>query len=110
MSIGFGFIIKFGFILGKLVGVYLVVSGVSIVVENFFCLLGDDEYIGVMEKGYRVIVKFMGFELKVGLMVYYVVDMVLLLYGVVVLSLKFDVLWLFRYIFSDYYRNIIKMS
>ncbi|EKN3565123.1 DUF4225 domain-containing protein [Yersinia enterocolitica] len=110
MSTGFGLIAKSGFILGKLAGAHLVVSGASTGAENFLRLLGDDEYTGVMEKGYRATAKFMGFEPKVGSMAYHAVDMASSLYGVVALSLKPDVLRLFRYIPSDYYRNITKMS
>lgn len=107
---GLGLIIKSGFILGKLAGAHLVVSGASTAAENFLHLLGDDEYTGVMEKGYRATAKFMGFEPKAGSMAYHAVDMASSLYGVVALSLKPDIWRLFKYIPSDYYRNYTKMS
>ncbi|CNJ73672.1 putative inner membrane protein [Yersinia aldovae] len=110
MNTGFGLIIKSGFTLGKLAGAHLAVSGASTAAENFLRLLGDNEYTGVMEKGYRATAKFMGFDPKFGSMAYHSVDMASSLYGMLALSLKPDVLRLFRYIPSDYYRNITKMS
>ncbi|CNH18607.1 putative inner membrane protein [Yersinia aldovae] len=107
---GYGVVTKAGFMLGKLAGAHLVVSGASSVFENFIRLLGNEEYVGFMEKGYRVTAKFMGFDPKMGSMAYHFVDMASSLYGVFTLNLKPDMWRLFRYIPNDYYRNFTRMS
>jgi Protein of unknown function (DUF4225) len=107
---GIGVAVKAGSVIGKLAGTHLFVSGVSTASEKFIRLLGQNEYMGLMEKGYRVTAKFMGFEPKVGSLVYHSVDMASSIYGVFALSLKPDVWRLFRYIPSDYYRNFTRMS
>ncbi|EKN4745831.1 DUF4225 domain-containing protein [Yersinia enterocolitica] len=107
---GAGLIVKSGFVIGKLAGAHLTLSGASTVAEKVYHLLGQDNYVGFMEKGYRITAKFMGFEPKAGSMAYHAVDMASSLYGVVALSLKPDVWRLYKYIPSDYYRNFTKMS
>ncbi|MBW7981299.1 DUF4225 domain-containing protein [Enterobacillus tribolii] len=107
---GAGILYKATTTIGKLAGTHVIFSGADIATENISKLMGDREAIGFMKNGYMGTAAFFGFDKKVGLIAYHSVDMGTSLYGIFKLTRKPDARRLYRYISSDFYRQVNNMS
>lgn len=108
---GVGLAINAGFTLGKIAGVHITLSGMSAGMQKIAHLLGNNDYVGFMEKSYISTAEFLGFNKKYGSMAYHSLDMTTSMYGIFALRFKpINNGRLFYYIPSDYYRTFSAMS
>lgn len=91
---------------GNIIGV---MAGVTIVLHGANSLQTDSSA-GLIQNGYIATAEFLGFEKKVGVLAYNFMSIGLSGYGMARMVLKPDVWRLFRYIPTDYVRNIKTMG
>lgn len=110
---GFGLIassIPAGNIIGVVAGATLVVNGFSSGLENVQKLAGMDDPKNYVKNAYEDTAQFLGFDQRVGLLAYQLVDLTTSYYGIFKLTLKPDAQRLWRYINTDFYRKASTMS
>jgi Protein of unknown function (DUF4225) len=100
-----------GNILGVVAGATIILHGANGIQEVIKNLIYDtDSSTGFMLNGYIATAEYLGFDTKVGIMAYNLMSIGLSGYGMARLVLKPDAWRLFRYIPTDYVRNIKTMG
>jgi hypothetical protein len=100
-----------GNIVGVIGGATIFLHGINGVEESLKNLINhNDNTMGFLQKRYIATAEFLGFDKKAGMMAYNLVGIGLSGYGMARLVLKPDTWRLFRYIPSDYVRNIKTMG
>ncbi|WP_233268479.1 DUF4225 domain-containing protein [Pantoea sp. BAV 3049] len=100
-----------GNIVGIAFGGTLVLHGANALEESVVNFKsGNDDANGHLKEGYIYTAKLLGFDEKTGRLAYSYMDLFLSAYGMTRLAMKPESWRLFRYIRSDYVRNIKNMS
>lgn len=99
-----------GNMLGIIAGATLVLNGVSSAAESVQKLAGKVSPINFMRDGFEGSAEFLGFDRKVGLLAYQMVDLSTSYYGMFKLTLKPDAWRLYRYLAPDFMRQVNTMS
>ena len=99
-----------GNVLGIIAGATLVLNGVSSAAEGIQKLAGKEHAVNFMRDGFEGSAEFLGFDRKVGLLAYQLVDLSTSYYGMFKLSLKPDAWRLYRYLAPDFMRQVTTMS
>ncbi|MBK4724321.1 MULTISPECIES: DUF4225 domain-containing protein [Erwiniaceae] len=97
-------------LIGKVAGVYVMVSGFSSGKESYSKLVGDDDQNDFLKDTYVRIAKFMGFDKKIGLTAYHSMEIISSAYGVFRMSLKSNAWRLYKFIPSDFQMQVNRMS
>lgn len=98
-------------VVGAIAGTALILHGASNIEENALALYYDDpDYKGFARRGYEYGASALGFDPRIGSMVYGGVDLALSGYGALRHVLKPDAWRLFRYINTDFIRSYKTMS
>lgn len=94
-------------VLGAFTGTLLVIHGFNSIQEGFENIKnGKNDSTGIVKEGYVKTAKFFGLDDKVGKLAYSSMDLTLSAYGLSRMILKKDAWRLFKYIPTDYIRNI----
>ncbi|MFK8258616.1 DUF4225 domain-containing protein [Erwinia sp. AnSW2-5] len=111
---GSGAIVKSAFdsasVIGKIAGFYVMASGASSTSESLLKLLGSDSAPNLLRDSYVGIAHFMGFDKKAGLTAYHSMEIITSAYGVFRMSVKPDSWRLYKFIPSDFYIQVGRMS
>ncbi|AUX71777.1 DUF4225 domain-containing protein [Erwinia pyrifoliae] len=99
-----------GNVLGMLAGSALVANGAGSAVESIDKLRGIPNPSNPVKEAYEDTAEFFGFDPRLGLLAYQVVDLTTSYYGIFKLTLKPETWRLFKYLPTDYYRKVQVMS
>nr|WP_167518593.1 DUF4225 domain-containing protein [Kosakonia arachidis] len=99
-----------GNVVGMIAGATLFLNGTSSVAEGIQKLSGSDNPSNLMRDTYENSAQFLGFDRRVGLLAYQLVDLTTSYYGIFKFTLKPDVWRLYRYTTPDFYRKVSTMS
>lgn len=99
-----------GNILGVVAGSTLVMNGVGSGIESIGRLSGVAHPSNPIRDKYEDVADFFGFDKRLGLLAYQVVDLTTSYYGIFKLTLKPEAWRLYKYLPTDYYRKVQVMS
>ncbi|MBN9928892.1 DUF4225 domain-containing protein [Pantoea agglomerans] len=100
-----------GTIIGSAFGGMLVLHGLNGFQESVENLVyGKNDSVGLLKQGYVATAEFLGFDQRVGQLVYSSMDLTLSLYGIVRLVQKPEAWRLYYFLNTDYVRGIKEMS
>ncbi|ELQ7070393.1 DUF4225 domain-containing protein [Salmonella enterica] len=99
-----------GNVIGVVAGASLILNGISSATESIQKLYGVQRPVNFMKDAYKNTAEFLGFDKKVGLLAYQLVDLTTSYYGVFKLTVKPDAWRLFHYVTPDFQRKINSMS
>ncbi|MEJ5175594.1 DUF4225 domain-containing protein [Erwinia sp. MYb416] len=102
--------IKAGSMVGKIAGSYIIISSGTSMLENILKLYGKEDPPNFLKDAYVGVAKFMGFDRRIGLTTYHSMEIVSSAYGVFKMSLKADAWRLYKFIPSDFYIQVGRMS
>lgn len=107
---GGGLIMKSASAVGKIAGFYVAISGLSTARESYLKLRGDKDSSGFLKDAYVSAANFIGLDKKAGLTAYHSMEITSSAYGVFRVSLKSNAWRLYKFIPSDFYMQISRMS
>jgi len=99
-----------GNVLGVVAGSTLVMNGVGSGIETLGSLSGVAHPSNPIRDKYEDVADFFGFDKRLGLLAYQVVDLTTSYYGIFKLTLKPEAWRLYKYLPTDYYRKVQVMS
>nr|WP_257788823.1 DUF4225 domain-containing protein [Pantoea alhagi] len=99
-----------GNVIGIVAGSSLIVNGAGSAIEGIDKLRGVPDPSNPVREAYEDTAEFFGFDQRLGLLAYQVVDLTTSYYRVLKLSLKPEAWRLFKYLPTDYYRKVQVMS
>lgn len=99
-----------GNVLGIVAGSTLIINGVGSGIESIGKLRGVSHPSNPVRNAYGDVADFLGFDQRLGLLAYQVVDLTTSYYGIFKLSLKPEAWRLYKYLPTDYYRKVQIMS
>lgn len=99
-----------GNVLGVIAGSTLIMNGVGSGIEGIGKLRGVPNPSNPVRDAYEDIAEFFGFDQRLGLLAYQVVDLTTSYYGIFKLTLKPEAWRLYKYLPADYYRKVQTMS
>lgn len=99
-----------GNIIGAIAGSALIAHGAGAVAESIDKFRGVANPSNPVKALYEDSAQFLGFDRRLGLLTYQVVDVTTSYYGILKLSLKPEAWRLFKYLPTDYYRKVQAMS
>ncbi|MCK1969158.1 DUF4225 domain-containing protein [Franconibacter sp. IITDAS19] len=99
-----------GNIIGIAAGATLFLNGASSAAENIQKLVGAENPSNIIRDAYENSARFLGFDRRIGLLAYQLVDLSTSYYGLFKLTLKPDVWRLYRYTTPDFYRKVSTMN
>lgn len=102
--------ISTGNVFGIIAGATLVMNGVGSGIESINHLTGVVHPSNPIKNKYEEAAHFLGFDKRLGLLAYQVVDLTTSYYGIFKLTLKPEAWRLYKYLPADYYRKVQAMS
>ncbi|AIR85246.1 DUF4225 domain-containing protein [Pantoea rwandensis] len=99
-----------GNVVGMLAGSALVANGAGSTIESIDKLRGIPNPSNPVKEAYEDTAEFFGFDSRLGLLAYQVVDLTTSYYGIFKLTLKPESWRLFKFLPTDYYRKVQVMS
>lgn len=99
-----------GNIFGAMAGATVIANGFGSFIEHTETLRGIPNPSNPVREGYEDIAEFLGFDKRIGLLSYQLIDLTTSYYGIFKLTLKPDAWRLYRYLPTDYYRKVQVMS
>lgn len=99
-----------GNVIGIIAGSALITNGAGAMAESIDKLRGVPNPSNPVKEAYEDSAEFLGFDRRLGLLTYQVVDLTTSYYGIVKLTLKPEAWRLFKYLPTDYYRKVQVMS
>lgn len=99
-----------GNVLGIVAGSTLIINGAGSGIESIGKLRGSHNPSNPVKDVYGETADFLGFDKRLGLLAYQVVDLTTSYYGIFKLTLKPEAWRLYKYIPTDYYRKVQIMS
>lgn len=99
-----------GNIIGALAGSTLIMNGAGSGIEGISKLRGVSTPSNPVRDAWEDVAEFLGFDQRLGLLAYQVVDLTTSYYGIFKLTLKPEAWRLFKYLPADYYRRVQVMS
>ncbi|WP_455811297.1 DUF4225 domain-containing protein [Pseudomonas graminis] len=101
---------KTGSMVGKIAGSYIIIGSGTSMLESILKLYGKEDPTNFLKDAYVGVAKFMGFDQRVGLTTYHSMEIISSAYGVFKMSLKADAWRLYKFIPSDFYIQVGRMS
>lgn len=99
-----------GNVIGVIAGSTLIMNGIGSGIESIGKLRGIPSPSNPVRNAYEDIADFLGFDQRLGLLAYQVVDLTTSYYGIFKLTLKPQAWRLYKYLPTDYYRKVQIMS
>ena len=99
-----------GNVIGVVAGSSLILNGVGSAIEGIDKLRNVPNPSNPVRDAYEDVADFLGFDQRLGLLTYQVVDLTTSYYGILKLTVKPEAWRLFKYLPTDYYRKVQTMS
>lgn len=99
-----------GNVIGVVAGSALMINGVGSGIEGISKLREVQNPANPVRDAYEDVAEFLGFDQRLGLLAYQVVDLTTSYYGIFKLTLKPEAWRLFKYLPTDHYRKVQVMS
>lgn len=99
-----------GNVIGVVAGSALIANGAGSMAESIDKLRGVSNPTNPVIEAYQDVAEFFGFDKRLGLLAYQVVDLTTSYYGIFKLTLKPEAWRIFKYLPTDYYRQVQIMS
>lgn len=99
-----------GNVIGVMAGSALIANGAGSMAESIDKLRGVPNSSNPVVEAYEDVAEFFGFDQRLGLLAYQVVDLTTSYYGIFKLTLKPEAWRIFKYLPTDYYRQVQLMN